>query len=72
MYLSTPILLILCGVLLVHVFPYIVSANISFTEGIRSVCGVSLIIGVFGGVNTETPTMVQKINSFWSQIPCLD
>ena len=67
----TLVLMILRVVLLVHALPNIVSADISFVAGVRSVYGVSLIAGFFGRGNIETSLMVLQFNTFWSKITLL-
>ena len=71
---STPVLLISCGVLLVHVLLDLVSTYISFTAIIYSVCGVSLIVKIlkfFVGVKTDTSPMVRQLKNIWSKITLL-
>ena len=69
--LSTPVLLIRRGVLLVNTFPNIASANVSFNAGVISVCGFSLVVEFIGGGKIETSPMVRKLNNFWSKIMLL-
>ena len=66
--LSTPILLTCHSVLLVHMFPDVASAKISFTAGIRSVYGVREI-GFAGEGWKGTSLMVSQLNEFSSKIP---
>ena len=67
MDLPTPVLLILRGVLLVHVLPDVASAKISFTAGVISVYGVSLIVRFVDRGKTGTSPMVQTLYNFWSK-----
>ena len=74
MYTSTPVLVIQCVVLFFHALSNITSVKISCTAGISSICGASSITSTIGFVSrgkTETSTMVQKLNHFWSKIPLL-
>ena len=66
--LSTPVLMILRGVLLVHVLLDDASAMISFTSGISSVRGASSIAPILWfvrGCKTETSPIVRPLNIFW-------
>ena len=68
MYLSTPVLLIRRGVLLVDAFRGVVYEKISFTSGIRNVYGVSVIVSFVGGFKTETFLIGRPLNNCWSKI----
>ena len=70
MDLSTPVLLIHFGFLLVHALPNVVSENIYSTAGFSSVCGVIIIAEIVkfvGRGKTETSPVVRKLNNFLVQ-----
>ena len=67
---KTPVQINCHGVLLVHALSDVVSADISFTAGVRSVCGISLIV-FFCGRKMETSLMFRPLNIFWSKFSLL-
>ena len=71
MDMSTPVLLVCRGVVLVHMLPGVASAKISFTAGISSVCAVSLTVGLLGGCKKETSPMVRPLNNVLSKTSLL-
>ena len=74
MGMSAPALLIFPRVLLFHVLPNVVYANIYFTAGISSVCGDSLIAEILRFISrgkTDTSPIVRQLNNSWYNIPLL-
>ena len=71
MDLSTPVLLIRRKVILVHALHGVTLTKIFSIEGVRSVCGVSIVVRFISGGKAETSMMVRQLNNFWFKIPLL-